>query len=613
MRPRQVTQFLMASFSLLTIFAASGCVPAAAKSLTPQYYSPLSNANYVSKGATIAVRYGPVLSEGNIEDLQFTVTGSTSGLHTGKTILADDQKTVIFEPADPFTPGEQVKVRLSGLSLNRQTDYAPLAYTFTVAVNQQPGEVASSSGPPDKPPKSAFPDFLTVPQDIPHFTVTGDASAVTEGDIFVAPFYWTKDTVGSYLLILTPQGKLVYYQYVGDDKSAFDFKKQPNGLLSYYDLKYHAYYLMNSNYNIVDSYTAGDGYTADLHELQILPNGDALLMAYDTETIDMSKVVPGGKKDAAVTGLVIQELDPSKNVIFEWRSWDHFQMQDSTSDLTQQQIDLVHGNALALASDGNLLLSSRNQSEVTKINLQTGAVIWRLGGKANQFKFIGGKPFAYQHDVSQLPNGDITIFDNQGTTQNPAASSGIEYKLDETKMTATVVWQTTHDPPVFGTYMGDTQRLPDGNTFIDWGAAYVGKGYQYVTLTELGPDNSTLLELSFDQPYVSYRAFIFPWQGFPDTQPALAFKAIDQGILLGYSWNGATNVAAYEVYGGSNPQSLNKMEENTVTDFEAQSILKYLPATECYFQVAALDGSGNELSRSKVISTDEINCPTSGY
>ena len=67
-----------------------------------------------------------------------------------------------------------------------------------------------------------------------------------------------------------------------------------------------------------------------------------------------------------------------------------------TSLLTDPQIDPVHGNGLAVANDGNLLLSSRNQSEVTKINLQTGEVMWRFGGKANQFKIIGGQPFAFQ-------------------------------------------------------------------------------------------------------------------------------------------------------------------------------------------------------------------------
>jgi hypothetical protein len=607
------TKFLAILFGLSLIVLLAACSPTpTTKQLAPQYYSPLKNAEYVSTGATIAVRYGPTLSDQDLAAMKFSVQGAKSGAHAGKTILADDHQTVIFKPSQAFTAGEQVKVEISDLNLDGQHDYPPLSYTFNVATNQQPGSVGSSNtAPPSSSPKSAFPDFLTVPQDIPHFTVNTASPDNGEGDIFVAPFYWTKSTVGSYLLILNGQGQLVYYQSVADALSAFDFKVQPNGLLSYFDQKNSTYYVMDSHYKVVNTYQAGNGYTADLHDLQLLPNGDALLMAYDDETVDMSKVVKGGKADATVTGLIIQELDPSKNVIFEWRSWDHFAFSDTTSSLTDQKIDWVHGNALALANDGNLLLSSRNLSEITKINLKTGEIMWRFGGKANQFKLINGQPFAYQHDVRQLPNGDITIFDNQGTQQNPAPSHGYEYKIDEKNKTATQVWEYTHTPPVFATFMGDTQRLSDGNTFLDWGAPSTADGYDWVTMSEVSADGKTIFELSFDQPYVSYRAFRFPWLGTPDSLPDLAFKADanGSGITLGYSWNGATEVASWRLFGGSSPQALNQIEEKAKSDFETQSDLTNLAQGECYFQTAALDKSGKELARSKVISTDAGACP----
>jgi hypothetical protein len=608
MNPVKAIKILSVSLSLLLVFLFSSCTFSAPQSRLPQYYSPLQEAEHVSTGATIAVRYGPELINGTLASLKFTVRGSKSGLHEGQKILADDHKTVIFKPSTPFTPGEQVEINIGSLRLDWQTRYRQLSYTFMVASNQQPGSVGSSASP-DSAPRSAFPNFLTLPQDIPHYSVSKKLPAAENSYIFVAPFYWTKSTVGSYLLILNSRGQIVYYKSIAGDETAFDFKVQPNGLLSYYSQKDSTFYLMNSHYQVVDSYQAGNGYFADLHDFQLLPNGYALLMAYDKETVDMSKIVQGGKKDAAVTGLVIQKLDPSKNVIFEWRSWDHVSYFDSTSSLTDQNIDLVHGNALALANDGNLLLSSRNLSEVTKIDLGTGEVIWRLGGKANMFKFVNGQPFAYQHDVRQLPNGDITIFDNQGTTQDPAPSWGIEYKVDETNKTITEVWDYTHDPPVFATFMGNTQRLSNGNTFLSWGAPFTKDSYKFVSMTEVTPDNDILFELSFDQPYVSYRAFTFPWQGFPDTLPALAYKVDGNAITLGYSWNGATEVASYQVFGGDSPQSLSLIEERTKTDFETQSHFSGLPEGECYFQVAAMDKSGSEMARSKVISTDPESCP----
>ena len=92
--------------------------PPPPEALGIQYYSPLENAEYVSKAATIVVRYGPVLTAQNLAGLQFVVQGLQSGLHAGQTILADDHKTVIFKPSNPFTPGEGVTVELNGLALD---------------------------------------------------------------------------------------------------------------------------------------------------------------------------------------------------------------------------------------------------------------------------------------------------------------------------------------------------------------------------------------------------------------------------------------------------------------------------------------------------------------
>ena len=50
-------------------------------------------------------------------------------------------------------------------------------------------------------------------------------------------------------------------------------------------------------------------------------------------------------------------------------------------------IDYCHTNAIEQDNDGNILISSRNMDEITKINRITGQIIWRLGGKNNQFEF----------------------------------------------------------------------------------------------------------------------------------------------------------------------------------------------------------------------------------
>ncbi len=578
-------------------------------SLPPVYYSPLANAQLVSRNTTLAVRYGPKLSTQNVSALKFTVQGTQSGVHDGQVILADDQQTVIFKPSLSFTPGERVKVSVDGLNVDSKLNFSPISYTFTVATNQKPGGVGAATTPPKNAPASAFPNYLTAPQDIPHYTVAKTSPDNGEGDIFVAPIPWTAASTGSYLLILDGQGNLIYYQSMANQFNGYDFKVLPNGDLSFFSQKDSVFYVMDAHYQIIKKIQAGNGYATDLHDLLLLPNGNVILMAYDAETIDMSKVVSGGNSNATVTGLIVQELDSSDNVIFQWRSWDFFAFTDSTSSLTDPTIDLVHGNGLALAGDGNLLVSSRDLSEITKIDLQTGAVMWRLGGKANQFQFVNDQPFAYQHNIGVLPNGDITIFDNHGTQESPAPSRGVEYKVDEVNKTVTKMWEFQDTPPIFATFMGDTQRMVNGNTFLDWGAPFTGTGYQFVNITEVDPQNQVIFQLAFDQPYVSYRAFRAPWLGSPLTRPDLAFKTDGNGLLLGYSWNGATEVASWKVYGGSSPDSLSLIDQKAKAGFETQTQLASLQKSECYFQAAAIDKNGNEMARSAVVSTDNAACP----
>jgi len=141
---------IMASMAIIVvILTLSACIsantnvnpdtatslPTAFPMLAAQYFSPLSNADYVSKNTTIAVRYGPTLTSQNVAGLSIIVQGNLSGLHNGQTFLANDQKTIIFKPNQSFVPGEQVQVSVSSLRFDAETLYTALNYTFKVAAN----------------------------------------------------------------------------------------------------------------------------------------------------------------------------------------------------------------------------------------------------------------------------------------------------------------------------------------------------------------------------------------------------------------------------------------------------------------------------------------------
>jgi hypothetical protein len=108
-----------------------------------------------------------------------------------------------------------------------------------------------------------------------------------------------------------------------------------------------------------------------------------------------------------------------------------------------------------------------------------------------------------------LPDGHLTMFDN-GNFRVPQFSRAVEYAIDETSRTATLVWQYRLTPDVFGVAFGSVQRLPNGNTLIGWGATRP-------SCTEIAPDGQIVSRMSFDSGVATYRAFRFEW---PPVRPA---------------------------------------------------------------------------------------------
>ncbi len=349
-----------------------------------------------------------------------------------------------------------------------------------------------------------------LPPDFPQLTVTASDSP-SSGYIFLSTFSSPVDTsYGHFLIIADNEGNPVFYKRLSDQSTneAWDFTLQPTGVLTYaYPFVDPTWYVMNTSLQVTDSFRCGNGYIDDGHDMKILPNGNVILLADDYEQIDMSQIVPGGDPDATVLDCVIQELDENKNVIFQWRAIDHFNMTDGLgTTLTGPSVDPFHCNAIEMDQDGNILLSTRYLSEITKIDIETGNIIWRLGGNNNQFNFVNDPiEFSWQHDIRRIANGDITLMDN-GNRHILPFSRAVEYKLDEIDKTATLVWQFQHDPSSYNSFMGNVQRLSDGNTLIGWGGAPTP------SVTEVRPDGSVAFEMSF--PYdsaLSYRAYRFPF------------------------------------------------------------------------------------------------------
>jgi hypothetical protein len=465
------------------------------------YMDPLDGANYVSTENSITIGFEQPVNLSADEMLNcITITGSESLLHSGNVIICAGNKKIIYKPSIPFISGEKVTVKISGKLL--KTTYpgkSEFVYSFYITSNK-PSVFTHNIVKDGKDFYTNFTDNINLLEP-PQLTVTVNNNPA-DGYIFLNPF-----TTASFLIITDKNGSL--YWTAAPTWWSGDFKKQPNGYYTYWDGNVYKHMEIDQYSNTVDTFACGNGYFADIHELRVLLNGNAFLMAYDTQTVDMSHIVQGGNPEARVVGLIIQEIDQNKNVIFQWRSWDHFEITDATHEnLLSPNIDYVHGNAIEVENDNTILLSSRHLDEITKIDLATGDIVWRWGGKNNQFTFTNDTiGFSHQHAIRRLANGNLIMFDN-GNYHTPSFSRAVEYKLDEVLKTATLQWEYRHSPSVYSAFMGYAQRLENGNTFISWGGAIP-------TVTEVTQTGTVVFEASYPNGYYTYRAYKSSLGGSP--------------------------------------------------------------------------------------------------
>ena len=367
------------------------------------------------------------------------------------------------------------------------------------------------------------------------------------GYTFMNSISFQQKTV-NYNFILDSSGE-VYYYYK-PLINGIDFKMQPNGLFSYGSpVKMGDKYqvgpltvqnimvvenILDSSFNLIDQVQMKNGYLADVHDFQILPNGNYLLIAYESNPIDMSKIIEGGNPNANVIGTVFQELDINKNCVFQWRSMDYIPILETIDNPFQATFEHVHGNSVFLDTDGNLIVCLPTTLEVVKIDMISGEMLWRFGGKHNEFEFINeheeNAPFYFrmQHDVKKLANGNILMYDN-GVGKSTWYSRAVEYAFDEENKTAELVWEYRHDPDIKAYAMGSAQRLDNGNTLINWGLIFAGL---YKTLTEVTPDNQIAFEVSLPSDAYSYRSFKYD---LPACQPVADVEKYE--ILQGNTYN----------------------------------------------------------------------------
>ncbi len=460
---------------------------------------------------------------------------------------------------------------------------------------------------------SSRPDLIP-----PAIEVTTPAHDTSSAYVFVAPKRGAlapkRGPGQNGLMILDDSGQLVWFYSLQDQgKSATDFKVQSyqgRPVLTWWEAaELHGpsggeYVILGDSYREITRVRAGNDYKGDMHELLITPEDTALLPIYNRVAGDLSSV--GGPKDGSVVEGVVQEVDiETGEVLFEWHSLDHVALEESyyepgSKGFYHDNFEYFHLNSIDIDHDGNLLISAKKTYAVYKLDRKTGDVIWRLGGKNSDFEMGAGTRVRRQHDARRQRDGTITIFDNIGEPQDYAdgvtkdeQSRGIVLELDEEEMSASLVREYTHPEKLGAAHEGNVQVLPNGNVFIGWGSEPV--------FSEFSKDGELLFDANFITKQQSYRAYRFPWTGQPQDEPAVVVeRGSEDKVTLYASWNGATEVATWEVLAGPSPGELESLASVPRDGFETAMVVR---TSDPYVAVRAKHSSGRVLGASKAVES----------
>ncbi|KAJ5286804.1 hypothetical protein N7478_002490 [Penicillium angulare] len=353
----------------------------------------------------------------------------------------------------------------------------------------------------------------------------------------------------------------------------------------------------------------------NMHEFNILDGGKtAMACVYHSQEISLADQGRPDETSWVVTG-GFAEFDLETNeVLAEWNSADWVSVAESKLFLATDNPahdsgsawDYVHANSVDKNEAGDYILSLRYTNTLYGISHDDGSIMWRLGGHGALSDFAQDFTFSKQHDVKFVSsNGTthvISFLNNAGDERaaDETMSSALYVELDTEAMTATVLKRFNRPDNGLTLLRGNTQTLPNGNTFVGWSE----RGYQ----SEHAPNGDVLMTAQFaSSRYSTYRSYKSEFIGRPNTPPDVVASVygtsnIDMTTIIHVSWNGATDVAGWNFYAQAYDRGgAVLIGHANKTDFETMYIVDgYMD----WIVAEAVDKDGNSMMKSEVTRSD---------
>ena len=287
----------------------------------------------------------------------------------------------------------------------------------------------------------ASPDVPCQPRE-PEYRITGD----TDYQYLVIPHAASFDI--GWLYVIDGRGNMLWRKELPGYGYSFRQIRYPDGTVryayqqaeratpgAYFSLEEAHLVLMDEKMNVIrDNIRLLRGgsirtrsFPCENHEYVVLGDDHYILTA---EKNGVVRNIPGFENTPVrVFNPIIQEQKNGK-VLWQFEAKDHPELYQASvasiawanyagrRTLYGTAADYAHVNAVAIAPDGNILVSFRNIGLVM-IEKATNKILWVMGRGRNDIRGLKEEQTAlYQHQARYLQDGSFIVFDNYGCPEN---------------------------------------------------------------------------------------------------------------------------------------------------------------------------------------------------
>ncbi|MGE3246065.1 MAG: aryl-sulfate sulfotransferase [Beijerinckiaceae bacterium] len=194
------------------------------------------------------------------------------------------------------------------------------------------------------------------------------------------------------------------------------------------------------------------------HDFRKLDNGNLLYAAWEPmpegTAARVKGGIPGSEGPDGMFGDLLREVTPDGETVWEWHIHSDMEIEKYPNNPLCTRRVFAWMNTCSEISNGDILISLRQINLVAAIDRKTKKFNWEMRND----------DWGLQHDIRELPNGNMMLFANGMHAPAMHAHSFVsEFKRD-----GEIVWEYRDNPPNFfySHHISGAERLASGNTLI---------------------------------------------------------------------------------------------------------------------------------------------------